>query len=331
MKLDYSWRKTKEIEDYLQRLAVAKKVIDILPRFPYLEENLRRQSLLKSSLFSARIEGNKLRLKQIQSMQDQPKQKNIAKIEVFNILKALRFLYSSRAPKRISKSLILKLHQMILKDISHSAGHFRQEPSAIFNQAGVAVYLPPPPIEVSKLIAQLIKNHRQSKDTGPVKAAVFHFGFEKIHPFLDGNGRVGRLLSTFILKNSGFGFRGLTSPEEYLEKHRRVYYELLMIAKKDITDFVEFFLKATAIQAEKAIDELKNVGKELPKDRLLPRRREILEIIRNHQIVSFNFIKRRFMKVADSTLHYDLQQLIKENFIKKLGTTRGALYALKKT
>ncbi len=65
----------------------------------------------------------------------------------------------------------------------------------------------------------------------------------------------------------------------------------------------------------------------MDEDRLLPRRREILEIIKDHKEVSFDFIRRRFMSVPDSTLHYYLQHLIKHGFIKKLGVSRGALYS----
>jgi hypothetical protein len=59
---------------------------------------------------------------------------------------------------------------------------------------------------------------------------------------------------------------------------------------------------------------------------LLPRRAEILGIVRDHKMVTFDTIRRRFIPVAISTLHYDLQQLMKVGLIRKLGSTRGALY-----
>jgi predicted HTH transcriptional regulator len=116
--------------------------------------------------------------------------------------------------------------------------------------------------------------------------------------------------------------------EEYLSDHREEYYDLLAISKKDITDFVEFFTKAIALSAEKAIGELQ-ANKENSSDTLLPRRQEIFSIINDHKMVSFNFIKRRFQKVPDSSLHYDLRALINKGFIKKLGSTRGVVYAPK--
>jgi Fic family protein len=327
MKLDYHCRQTKKIKDYLERLRVVDKVVDILPRFPHLEENIRRQSLLKSSLFSARIEGNKLHLEEVQSAAYTSKDQ--AKLEVFNILKALHFIYSTRSPQRLSQKFILKLHRLVMDKISPQAGVWRFEPSAIFNQAGVAVYLTPPSHELSLLTKQLVNQINQSKYPGPIKAAKAHFMFEKIHPFLDGNGRVGRLLSTFILKNSGFGFRGLVSMEESLEKQRQTYYDLLLISRKDITSFVEFFLHILTDQAEKTLDRLKNIKEEKPVDSLLPRRQEILHIIRGHKMISFDFLKRRFLKVSLSTLHFDLQQLIKKGYVKKIGVSRGALYTSK--
>lgn len=326
MKLDYTYRKTAKIKDYLERLTVARKVIEIVPTLPHIEDNLRRKSLLKSSLFSARIEGNPITYEEISFSNENIKTKDINKIEVFNILAAIRWLRSNQPPAKLTKNLILKLHKLVMKDLSNSPGFFRKDPSAIFNQAGIAVYFAPPPNEIPDLILKLIKQTNLSKEPTPVKAALFHFAFEKIHPFLDGNGRVGRLLSVFILQQGDFGFRGLVPLEEEIEQQRQNYYDLLQISKKEITEFVEFFLEVITIQAEKIIKELKEVKKELPEDTLLPRRQEILAIIKTHKIVSFDFIRRRFIKIPESTLHYDLKQLIKNGFIKKLGSTRGVLY-----
>ena len=329
MRLDYRYRKTKKIKDCFQRLEIARKVIDLLPQLPHIERNLRRQSLLKSSLFSARIEGNKLDYEDIRFASERSKTKNLEKIEVFNILDALRWLYSPQSLKKLSKGFILRLHKIVMRDISPSPGVFRKEASAIFNQAGIAVYVPPPPNEIFQLIEKLISCINSSSTPPSIKAALFHFTFEKIHPFLDGNGRVGRLLSTFILKQDRFDFRGLVSLEEYFEKNRQLYYDLPAITKTDITRFVEFFLEGLAEQAEKTIADLKDIKEERPEDTLLPRRGEILAIIRDHEMVSFDFIKRRFFKVPDSTLHYDLRRLMEKGLIKKLGSTRAVRYAPK--
>jgi len=327
MDINYTYRKTKEIEKNLIRIEVAKRITDLLPQLSHIEESLLRRSLLKSSLFSARIEGNKLQIEEIQNI-EKVAAKNREKIEVFNILQALKWIHSRQAPKKINVNLIFKLHKIVLQKLSADAGRLRNEPSAIFNQAGVAIYMTPPPSELPKLIDKLIAITK-TREHAVIKAGIAHFTFEKIHPFLDGNGRVGRLMSTCILKNSGYDFRGIVALEEYLSDHREEYYDLLAIQKKDITGFVAFFTEAITLSAEKAVGELQ-ASKEDSSDTLLPRRQEILSIIKDHKMVSFNFIKRRFQKVPDSSLHYDLKTLTNKGFIKKLGTTRGSLYAPKK-
>ena len=328
MKIDYKYRKTLRIEKKLIEIEVAKKVIDFFPRLPHIEDHFRHKSLLKSSLFSAKIEGNRLKIEEVQNDWKNTS-RNIEKKEVFNILKALRWIHLAKSQKKMTTNIILRLHKFVLEGISESSGKFRSEPSAIFNKAGFVVYMPPSPLELPTLMNQFIANSKTSKEHAVIKSAIAHFAFEKIHPFLDGNGRVGRLLSTFILKNLGYGFRWLVVIEEYFSSHREEYYDLLASSKKDITDFVEFFLDALLESAEKAIKELQNTKQEKAVDSLLPRRQEILAIIKDHKMASFDFLKRRFYKIPDSSLHYDIRMLIKKGFIKKLGDTRGALYELK--
>src|SRR3989344_7168367 len=100
-----------------------------------LKDKIQRVSLLKSSLFSARIEGNPLELSDVQSG-DKKSQK---KLEIFNILQALQFIEKKLQKGKINNELLLRLHKYVLKNLSPDAGKFRLEPSAIFNQAGEAV------------------------------------------------------------------------------------------------------------------------------------------------------------------------------------------------
>ena len=311
MRLNYIYRKTPAIAKYLQSLEVARRVIEAMPILPAVVENLRRKSLLKSSLFSARIEGNRLTMEDIKLMAMGRTTKQVAKIEIFNILTALRLIHSGKLPRKLNGATMLKLHRLVMAGIADTAGRWRSEPGAIFNQAGVAVYLAPPPNEIPPLIDQLVKWGNTNAEPALIKAAWCHLAFEKIHPLEDGNGRVGRLVATLILKNSGFGFGGLVSLEEYLDQHRQIYYDLLAAPSKDITGFIEFFLEALNFQADKAIGQLRNSGEESGADSLLPRRAEILATIKDHRLVSFDFMRRRFYQMAVSTLHYDLQQLIK--------------------
>lgn len=215
-----------------------------------------------------------------------------------------------------------------MNKISDYAGKLRREPWAIFNQAGVAVYVAPAPFRLSKMMKEFVNSIKSLPEEPPIKAGFAQFVFEKIHPFADGNGRVGRLLSAHILKTGGFSFRGLVSFEEYIDEHREVYYQALE-SSIDASEFIEFFLESLVEQANMFLEKLEHQDRELPEDILLPRRRDVLEIIRDHPFCSFDFISRRFLAVNPKTLHYDLQQLQKSGFIQKVGKTRGCSYKIR--
>lgn len=160
----------------------------------------------------------------------------------------------------------------------------------------------------------------------PIKAVLFHYSFEKIHPFEEANGRTGRLLMQRILKQGGYGMKGLLSLEEYLDNHRGEYYRALEEPEKDLTDYIEFMLTAIDETAKEAREIVVQKQKTDVADFLLPRRAEILRIVRDQEIVNFDQVRRRFMKVNERTLRYDLKKLQEGGFIKKLGSTRGVYY-----
>lgn len=214
---------------------------------------------------------------------------------------------------------------MAMKGVSGRIGKFRNEPQAIFNQAGVAVYLAPASFRLPELMKEFVQLASNFGGEIPVKAAVLQFLFEKIHPFADGNGRVGRLISAQIMQKAGYSFRGLVSIEEMIDKNRENYYQALE-PSRDTNPFIEFFLESFIEQAGLVLNNLNEKKEELPEDSLLPRRQEILEIVKDHPYCSFDFISRRFSLINPKTLHNDLKQLQEKGFIIKAGKTRGVTY-----
>jgi Fic family protein len=183
----------------------------------------------------------------------------------------------------------------------------------------------PPAQKITQLLTNLIEENNNSSKHCLENAAIFQFKFEKIHPFLDGNGRIGRLISYFILFKNGFDFNGYLSPEEYISKFREIYYDSLE-PNKDYQPFVKFFLESILNQITATFNNLENPDN---LNTLLPRRREIYEIIKDHPNCTFDFIHRRFIRVNPKTLHYDLLRLQKENLIIKSGVSRGVTYIVK--
>lgn len=285
------------------------------------KEKIKRVSTLKSSLFSAKIEGNTLLLEEIEKTSKEKEKK-----EVFNILDAIKYLEKLEVNK-ISSKQILFLHELVMKELSE-AGHFRQTPEAIFNEAGVAVAVFPSAIKVPELLNELFKYLNSDKEKFIlIKAFIGHLVFEKIHPFIDGNGRVGRLLINLILKSGNFGFGLIVPFAEYIEKHKKEYYFYLDEGLKKPEDYLVFMLKGFLEKAEELRKEL--LTKE-PGDLLLPpRQEEIYRIIKEHQTVTFDFLKRRFLAIPGRTLRYDLKKLIEKGFIAKIGKTNKSYYRFK--
>lgn len=293
-----------------------------------LKENIQRISILKSSLFSARIEGNPLTLEEFDTNPSDEQKK----IEVFNILSAISFINKNiKQGNKITEKNILDLHKIVMDNLSGEKGVFRNEMGAIFNMAGVAVYLSPPPKEVPVLIDKLLEYSNSDLEKFPIiNTFISHLIFEKIHPFIDGNGRVGRLLVFLILKSKNQNFEITIPFEEYLDLHKYEYYYHLDNGFKDPKGYLLFMLEGFYQQTEKTKQFLEA---ELEKDEIIflpPRQEEIFNIIKDHVVVSFDMIRRRFLKVPERTLRWDLKKLLDMNLIIKSGKTKGSFYKVKK-
>lgn len=317
--IKYRYDETEEIKNLLIDLEALKIVFDNLKILPQIEENFRRESILKSSIFSARVEGNPATLDQTDSLD------RIHKLELNNLQKAYKFISTGHIPKKLSNKFIKKLHSMVMKNLSGMAGKFRQEPWAIFNQAGIAVFLAPAHFKVPGLMNNLVKESKDMKHRAPIKSAIIQMLFEKIHPFADGNGRVGRLISSYIMAANGYNFRGIVSVEEAIDQQRELYYESLE-PSTNVSVFVKFYLESFINQARKVLEKVSTAQNPKPEDLLPSRQREIILIIKDHPYISFNFLARRFIKINPKTLHYDLKKLIDRGYVLKIGTTKGSTY-----
>ena len=288
-----------------------------------IKNNIQRISLLKTSVFSARIEGNPLTLENVETSKDKQK-----RIEIFNILETAENIIRTVKPnQQINIRIIKDTHSLVMKNLSPDNGRFRKEMSAIFNQAGIAIYTTPPPEKITTLLTQLLQYINSNEEKFPlITALISHLIFEKIHPFLDGNGRVGRLLIFAVLKAKNYD-SGLFVPfEEYLDTHKSDYYYYLETGLKNTNEYLIFMLTAFLSQIE---DLKKRVEIEEKKQYILSPRLEIIYyLIKDHRAVSFDFIKRRFIKVPARTLRYDLKKLADKNLIIKIGKTKGAFYKI---
>ncbi|KKP62756.1 MAG: hypothetical protein UR56_C0005G0002 [Candidatus Roizmanbacteria bacterium GW2011_GWC2_34_23] len=325
MKIPPVYKITSEILSLISRVDTNLMYLSSLPIPKELKQKIQRISLLKSSLFSARIEGNPLTLEAVNKGEtDNEKNK-----EIFNILKANKYLEKTIKNKfKINKKFIYDLHSLVMFGELGKTKGFRNEMGAIFNQAGVAAYLSPPPTQVNGLVNQLIEYINSNVEKFPLICAIIsHLVFEKIHPFVDGNGRVGRLLIFSILKAKGYGEVYLIAFEKYLDENKSDYYYYLDHGLKKTEDYLVFMLNSFLKESEelkKQIESAKNGKEKL----LPPRQEEIYLIIKEHTIASFDNIRRRFLKVPERTLRYDLKKLVDKGLAIKIGQTKGSYYKI---
>jgi Fic family protein len=314
---------TTEISRLLAEIEASKEVVDSIPTPFEIEQNLRRKSNLRSSLFSARIEGNTTTMDDFAKLSS----KDQKRVEINNILRAINWIYE-RSARDITTKDILNLHSITQKGIEYEElGKFRNQHEGIFTAAGVVVYHAPPPNQINKLIERTLKFANSDKEKlAPIRAILVHYIFEKIHPFTDGSGRVGRLLLLMVLAKSGYGFKGILPFEEMIDKRRETYYKMLEEPERDVTNYVEFMLEV--IRDASGSTKKNILAKQEPTltDYLLPRRAEIYQIIKDQKMVNFDQLRRRFAKVNERTLRYDLKKLQDAGHIRKLGTTKGVYY-----
>lgn len=180
--------------------------------------------------------------------------------EVVNYVHAMNYGLSRLDSLALSLRLIREIHEKLLAGVrgSHQTpGEFRRSQNWI-GPAGCgpqdASFVPPPPQELQRVLGEFEDYIRDTSPPPLIQAALAHSQFETIHPFLDGNGRMGRLLVTFLLCHRKMMRQPLLYLSHYLKKHRAEYYDRLQAVRIDGNweDWVCFFLRGVREVAEEA-------------------------------------------------------------------------------
>ncbi|MFZ2493883.1 MAG: Fic family protein [Thermoanaerobaculia bacterium] len=197
-------------------------------------------------------------------------------IEVSNYVAALDHgLERLRGGFPLSNRLIREIHEVLLsrgRGSGKQPGEFRRSQNWIGGtRPGNAHFVPPPPARVEDCMSSLEKFLHDERSALPmlVRAAIAHVQFETIHPFLDGNGRVGRLLITFQLCDSGILREPLLYLSLYFKKHRSRYYELLDGVRRDgdWEAWLRFFLDGVQETADAAVSTARQLAALFATDR----------------------------------------------------------------
>lgn len=220
---------------------------------------LRREAVL-----SSRIEGTRASLSDLFFFEAagvvEPRHSDVQ--EVANYVHALEFALARMRELPISLRLIREMHARLMEDVrgeDKSPGEFRDKQNWIGPKdcaLADATYVPPPPAEMHQALHALEAYiHAPSPFPPLMQLALVHYQFEAIHPFLDGNGRIGRLLITLSLCADGLLPQPLLYLSAFFERHRDAYYDGLLAVSQSgqWLDWISFFLRGVEEQARDAI------------------------------------------------------------------------------
>ncbi len=236
----------------------------------------------KEALLTSQIEGTQATLTDLFDEEAGFKVSNTDDVaEVTNYLRAFRLVQEQvRDPNGlpISVRLLCNAHRLLLdgaRGTGKQPGELRQSQNWIGGtRPGNAVFVPPPPERVPELLSNLerfIHDRQDGRDELPplVKIALIHAQFETIHPFLDGNGRIGRLLIAALLEHWQLLNEPLMYLSGYLKQHQAEYYRRLSIIRTegDWESWVSFFLEGVAVSAAQAEQSIIAVASLIAADR----------------------------------------------------------------
>lgn len=336
-----------KILTYIARIEAAEEVIRHAPILPLWEKQFREDAVVRAVYHGTHLEGNLLHKDEAKDVlmgkEIVARARDIQ--EIINYRKVLEVIDEEAAKKvdKITEQLVKKIHKTTTMKIlpAEESGEYRMKQVVIKNsQTGEVTFKPPPPIEVPFLMREFLYwvNKVEGDDIHPIlKAGIAHHEMVRIHPFIDGNGRVSRAVATLILMLGGYDIRRFFSLEEYYDRDAASYYENLQKASAgDLTSWLEYFTYGASIE----FDRIKEKILKLSKDNKLKEKfggKQVYLTDRQIQIVEYvqdiGYLQNRafsslFQDISEDSILRDLQDLIKKGIIKKVGSTKGARYVM---
>lgn len=282
------------------------------------QTRLRKENKIKTIQSSLEIEGNTLSIDQVSAVFENKKVIGPSKdiLEVQNAIAVYQDLSQFDPYKEES---YLKAHQILMKGLVENAGKYRTGNVGIFKGDRVA-HMAPPAWNVPNLMGNLFQYLNENEDNLVIKSCVFHYEMEFIHPFMDGNGRMGRLWQTVILMQENPIFEYLPIEAE-IKNSQQEYYNVLAISDKEgiATRFVEYMLRIIRKSLEEQIGEQRvNLTDE---DRL-----EYFKEQSKLKTFSRKDYMKMFKDISSATATRDLRLGVEKGILKRKGENRNTVY-----
>ena len=280
---------------------------------------LRKQNRIKTIQSSLQIEGNTLTEDQITALIENKKVIGPEK-DVVEVLNAIKVYNSLNTYKPYAEKDFLKAHASLMNGLIKNAGKYRKQPVGIVKGNNIE-HVAPPFENVPYLMNDLFEYLKDDQELTLIKSCVFHYEMEFIHPFIDGNGRMGRLWQTVILLKDYKVFEFLPF-ETLISETQDEYYKSLSASDKlgKSTPFIEYMLGVI----EKSLAQLLNYNNRILKDT------DRLEYFLNQGFKEFS--RKDYMNVfkdiSSATASRDLKKGIELNLFKSSGKLNKTKYVV---
>lgn len=263
----YTWQEP-EINTLLEKATLLLGALNSFSQFVPDIDLFIRMHVIKEATESSRIEGTQTNIEEALVPQaDLTPEKRNDWLEVNNYIHALHHAIERLNSLPVSSRLLKETHARLLQGVrgEHKLpGQFRSSQNWIGGASLTdAVFIPPPYHEIDRLMSDLENFIHNDQIAVPhlIKIALAHYQFETIHPFLDGNGRIGRLLITLYLIENKILDKPVLYLSEFFERHKALYYDNLSNVRRnsDVQQWIRFFLQAVIRTCEKATASLQKV------------------------------------------------------------------------
>ena len=282
--------------------------------------HLRKQNKIKTIHSSLRIEGNTLTLEQVTALIEN-KRVIGPKKDVLEVLNAIKVYDNIVSYDPFSSKSFLKAHKELMDGLIENPGKYRNQGVGIFQESRVA-RIAPPAENVTYLMNDLFGYLKRNEDLTLIKSCVFHYEMEFIHPFLDGNGRMGRLWQTVILLDEYPVFEFLPF-ESLISQTQQDYYDALGKSDREgnSTIFIEYMLSVIERSLTELLDFNNRIFSDI--DRL-----EYFIALGKKEFSRKDYMNV-FKNISSATASRDLKKGLELNMFEKTGIKNKTIYKLR--
>ncbi len=304
--------------------------------------------IFKEAVISNRIEGTRTNIEEALNEQENldPEKRDDWQ-EVHNYVKAMNNAIQELENLPLSNRLIKNTHKILLstgREEHKSPGEFRISQNWIGGTTlSDAVFIPPAHEELPELLSdlELFLNNTNINIPHLIRIAIAHYQFETIHPFLDGNGRIGRLLISLYLVHSKILQKPLLYLSDFFEKNKTLYYDNLTFVrtKNDMSQWIKYFLEGVSQTAENSTQTLKKIIElktDLEKNKLLSLGKrtktanEFLYFLFHNPVITSAVLQKE-MKITAKTANSLIDAFIGLNILKeRTGYSRNRIFVFDK-